>query len=354
MNVPDIDDMTSIFVIGDPHFRAKNFQEGEELIEKCIKTASELTPTAIVILGDILDTHEVVRNTPWKQACKFIEDLSDIAHTYVLMGNHDYINQSQFLTDNHFFNPLKKWNNVTIVDYPILQKIGNGRPCKIVLCPYTPPGRFVEALDHVNKWKTAQCIFAHQEFEGVFYGGKESSKGDSWNEEYPPVISGHIHTPCQIGTNIFYPGSSIQVASDEQPDKRVWNITFDSEEEGVDALQIDKIDLGLKGKKEVEMNYSDIKTFDFGLLSKYYIKIKLRGTSEQFKMFRKSPLHAKMAKTGIKFSFDPIPDERALDIKLNNVDDLSFENILKLLVDKKSEAIQSAYEELHQVEIVYE
>lgn len=368
--IPDIDDMTTIFVIGDPHFRTKCFQEGEELIEKCVEVIKSLSPTIVVLLGDVLDTHEVVRNTPWKQACRFIEEISLIAPIYVLMGNHDLINQSQFLTDNHFFNPLKKWPNVTIVDKPIMVKVGYGRPVNVVMCPYTPPGRFIEALDTLIDdlsetsipipvgWQTADCIFAHQEFKGVVYGGRESEKGDFWDENFPPVISGHIHTSCQIGKNVFYPGSSIQVASDENPDKHVWNVTFDSEEEGVEALQIDKIDLGLKGKKEVEIDYSEISKFDFSMLERYYIKIKLRGTPEQFKIFRKSQLHARLIREHVKIGFDPIPDERALKFMPSEngskVEDFSFDNILRLLVEEKSENTQNVYASIYcRCEIVY-
>ena len=354
-------DLISIFVIGDPHFRAKNFQEGEELIEKCVDMVENLTPSIIVLLGDVLDTHEVARNTPWNQACDFIEKLSAVAPTYVLMGNHDLINQNQFLSNKHFFNPLKKWENVYIVDEPIIVEVGLFR---VAMCPYTPPGRFVEALDTLGsagesddglaEWQRGvSCIFGHQEFAGVNYGGKESEKGDVWGSSNPPVISGHIHTPCQIGTNVFYPGSSIQVASDEAPDKRVWNITFDSDEEigSVEALQIDKIDLGLKFKKEIEMAYENIGEFDFDLAEKYYVKIKLRGTPEQFKLFRKSKMYTKMNAANIKICFDPISDDAALRLDLGETggtkEDLSFENILRLLVKEKPDVVKRAYEELY-------
>ena len=34
----------------------------------------------------------------------------------LLVGNHDYINNQQFLTNNHWMNAMKDWNNVTIID----------------------------------------------------------------------------------------------------------------------------------------------------------------------------------------------------------------------------------------------
>lgn len=350
----DFEDLISILVFGDTHFKPRDFEAGEELIAKAHEVAEQMAPTAIILLGDTMDTHETAKNAPWKQACRFIEGLSEISPVYVLIGNHDLINQSQFLTDNHFFNPLKKWNNVTIVDTPLKVEIGG---YNIVLCPYVPPGRFEEALnsmadlggcDEDFDWRVdAFCIFGHQEIEGVEYNGIISTKGDRWAEEYPPLICGHIHTPFQIGENVFYPGSSRQVDSNENPDKHIWNISFD--EEG--QLEIDKIDLGLKGRKEIEMTCDNISEFDFDLANKYYIKIKLQGTPEQFKIFRKSFLHAKMMQHNIKFGFSPIKDDSALTLagydRNLTTEDLSFPVILRKLVKSKNQTVIDAYEELY-------
>jgi len=322
------------------------------LIAKCVEIATEIQPTKIVLLGDILDTHEVAKNSPWKQACRFIDELSQISEVYVIMGNHDLINQKQFLTDNHFFNPLKKWPNVFIVDTPICVGVGN---YKIVLCPYVFPGRFEEALDMMTElggteedfdWRTeANCILAHQEILGVTYGGKASVKGDRWDVNYPPLICGHIHNPCEIGNNVFYPGSSRQVDANESPDKKIWNITFDCD----DNLEIDKLDLGLKGIKEVEMEYEDVDDFDFNLTKKYHIKLKLKGYPEQFKIFRKSKLHAKIIKYNVKISFSPKRGENG-NADFRTIEDIKalpvFTTIFADLASNKSKNIQEAYNEL--------
>lgn len=358
LDLSELEDLVSILVIGDTHFKPKNYEEGEELIERCVEVAANLKPSKIVLLGDILDTHEIAKNGPWKQACRFIDELSQITEVYVIMGNHDLINQKQFLTDNHFFNPLKKWPNVFIVDTPISVDIGNQR--SIVLCPYVFPGRFEEALDCMINlggcdedydWRTdAICVFCHQEIEGVEYGGKISTKGDRWSEEYPPLICGHIHTPYQIGENVFYPGSSRQVDSNENPDKKIWNITFDDE----NKIEIDKIDLGLKGIKEILLEYENLEDFDFGLAKKYHIKLKLRGLPEQFKIFRKSKIHAKMMLYGIKISFDPIRDDNESYGCQTAKEVPVFSNIFAEIVSQKSENVQDAYNELFGIETVIE
>jgi hypothetical protein len=176
---------------------------------------------------------------------------------------------------------------------------------------------------------------------------KESTKGDAYDENYPPVFSGHIHAPCVIQPNITYIGSARQIASDESPDKRVCLMTFDE-----DGPQLDSIDLGLKGRKEIEMEYADVKNFDFAMLETYYIKLHVRGTAEQFKLFRKSELHAKLVREGVKIGFVFVTDERAINIDLSVLaDDASFEKIFLELVKTKPELIQDAYGEVFGVSI---
>ena len=80
---------------------------------------------------------------------------------------------------------------------------------KLVFLPFIPTGRFVEALDSDDEpWKDADMVFAHQEFRGAKMGAKISEEGDEWKEDWPSVISGHIHDR-QILRNIYYTGSCL-------------------------------------------------------------------------------------------------------------------------------------------------
>lgn len=344
--IPDIDDLFSIFVIGDTHFRDKHMLEGEELVQRCVSAVSNAQPSMIILLGDVLDTHEVARSAPYKLAYRFIEELSNIAPTYVLIGNHDFINNSQFLTDNHFFNPLKRYPNVKVVDRPTVVEHGE---YMFVMCPYVPTGRFIEALntllhEGVN-WELATCIFAHQELRGVaLKPGEISENGDLWDENYPPIISGHIHQAQTINENIYYTGSAQQISFDEDPDKRVWHISFSDD----GTLNIDKIDLELKNKKEVTLTIDEIKTFDRSLADKYYVKIKLKGTSEQLKLFRKSPQYAKLVKLGVKIDPITIREEDPLYTELKSLGRgfTSFQSVLKEVVKRKSNNIRNVYTEI--------
>lgn len=331
-------------VIGDPHFKANNLKEGKIYLEKCLIKAKSKQPDFIVCLGDILDTHEIGRSQPYNLALEFIEKLSNVAPFYLIIGNHDLINNQQFLTDAHFFNALKGKENITIVDRPIEREC---RGNTFVFVPYVPKGRFVEALNHLLKdgesWELADCIFAHQEFKGCKMGAIESSDGDEWDENYPPVVSGHIHDSQIISPNIYYPGSSIQHAYGESPDKRIWYLTFN--EEFDDYFKIEKIDLEMKGKKMVYMDLGDVEDFPFSECDKYNIKLSLKGKSEDFKIFRKSSTFQKLKKYGVKISYSPILDSRE-DLQKRTREEVSYRGMLKTLVLKEDSHVLQAYEEV--------
>ena len=335
---------TTAFIIGDPHFKAKNLYEVHDFIERTLEIAAQKKPTFIVILGDTLDTHEVVRVQPHNLACEFIDGLSEIAPVYLIIGNHDLINQCQFLTDNHIFNPLKKWPGVTVVDKPIYATYND---FSFVFCPYVEPGKFVTALNTViedgETWELVDCIFAHQEFKGCKMGAIVSEIGDKWNEDYPPVISGHIHDSQTIGENIFYPGSPIQHGFGELSNKRIWNVTFG--EETPPYFSIEKINLGLKGKKILYLDVDNIDKFDKKLLNKYNIKISLSGTSEQFKLFRQSKIRTELIREGVTIVYAPVNDIVTSGVKRTRKQ-VSFLEVLKEIVKKKTPPVQEVYKEL--------
>jgi DNA repair exonuclease SbcCD nuclease subunit len=353
--IPDIGDadIVSVFVIGDPHFKFNTpVTFSMEVIEKCVNAAREADPTFIVILGDTLHTNEVVKVPTHKLACLFVEQLSEIAHTYMLIGNHDLTGPTQFCTDNHIFNPLKKWNNVTIVDYPTKAEYGD---FTFGFCPYTPKGRFIEALHLLDNWENCRCIFGHQGIEGwtdeshPAKDGKGES-GDVWNENYPVLISGHIHKPQKIGKNVYYPGSLIQVDDNEEPDKRVWKVTFDPNQE---EPEITEIDLGIKCKKVVRAPLATVLSSyqDYiDAMENYYVILKVECTIEEYhKIFRKNNIYKKLIKAGVKVVSDPIQDqilshysEEVMNVATS--DKSSFESVLDVIVQTKSDAVKRAYQ----------
>lgn len=79
----------NVLAIGDVHFKISNIQEVELFIEKIETLAKNKKPDLIVILGDVLDTHEKLHTVPLNKATEFFEKMRKIANTHILVGNHD-------------------------------------------------------------------------------------------------------------------------------------------------------------------------------------------------------------------------------------------------------------------------
>lgn len=326
-------------VIGDPHFQISNISEAEEFIRKTLIIVQNSSLDFIVVLGDILHTHEKVHVIPFKLACRFMKLLSKHAHTFLIIGNHDYINNQQFLTDNHAFNSLKQWNNITIVDR-VRIKYFKGH--KFLFCPYVPNNRFEEALNTVLKkekrWDDATCIFAHQEFYGCQLNPISVSQyGDVWPEEYPLVISGHIHKEQRLQHNIYYPGSCMQHSFADSELKTIAYISFTDKKQ----FNIQRIDMELPRKRIL---YIDIdKADNFEPIKNENIKLVLRGTSEQFKVFRRCDKYKYLINNGVKIVFVPVKilqDDFTKPQKQNVLD------ILQEMVRDENNYVNSAFQQL--------
>ena len=89
----------TVLTIGDPHFKVGNVPESKEMTKKLISLAKNIKPTFIVCLGDILHRHETIHVSPLMRAEEMVRLLSEIAPIFVVIGNHDRPNNSNFLTD---------------------------------------------------------------------------------------------------------------------------------------------------------------------------------------------------------------------------------------------------------------
>ena len=202
----------TVLVIGDPHFKVCNIPESDQMTINLVKLAKEKQPTLIVCLGDILHRHETIHVSPLMRAETMIKQLSEIAPTFLLIGNHDRPNNSNYLTDEHPFNALKDWDNTYIADKVIDVTIQHQR---FIMVPYVPPGRFMDALNTIKDPLGLESghkpvIFCHQEFYGAKMGAICSQAGDKWLLEYPFVISGHVHDYDRLQKNLIYVGTPMQ------------------------------------------------------------------------------------------------------------------------------------------------
>ena len=162
-----------ILVLGDPHFKEENLWWLQFTCEEIIEKIKEEKPDLCVCLGDTLDKHKNILMQPQHLAVDFFFKISQLCHLVILIGNHDRINKYDFLTDVHPFYALTKTPNITVAGQTIFDKERN-----LVYVPYVHPGRFLEALAtviNIDEIKP-KFIFAHQEFWGSNYNGKEFSK----------------------------------------------------------------------------------------------------------------------------------------------------------------------------------
>jgi DNA repair exonuclease SbcCD nuclease subunit len=343
----------NILCIGDIHIQTNNTIDIKIFTEKLyeyIKDNNELIDI-VVLMGDILHTHERLHTIPFNIANNMIEQLSIMKPLYILVGNHDYINNSQFLTDNHWMNCFKNKHNIHIVDKAIICKLNNKT---VIMCPYVPDGTFIEALNTLQTetfdWKKSDCILGHQLLDGAKMGAIVAENIEKWDDTFPYLISGHIHDKQKVQNNLYYTGSSIQHAFGESSDKTICLVKIKN------SLEIQEIDLKLPKK---QILYYDIENIDPSInkdgtttqenelmvqkilnildTPDIHYKITLTGNFEQFKVFKKNPLYLKLQKNNTKIVFknklsDILNKKHLINTTLNNLNKLSFQDILLELV----------------------
>jgi DNA repair exonuclease SbcCD nuclease subunit len=337
----------NVLFIGDPHFQVSNIQEVNMFLERIIKLATEKQPDIIIIAGDLLHTHERLHTDALNKAYELVDSMRKISKTYVLVGNHDYCNNQAFLTQNHWMNGMKEWDNTTIVDVVVSETIKNE---KFIFVPYVPPGRFEEALNtYKEQWRDASCIFAHQEFAGCKMGAIISVEGDKWPLNNPMVISGHIHSRQQPQKNIYYSGSALQHAFGESEKNIIAFLRFENKE-----YTNEEIDLELPRKKIVYMDVEDIDNYKIPD-TEDQIKVTLKGDYNQFKALKKTKKYQSMIDKGLKVIFKPKKIEQSKKIVENGnekyvIDEVKssgtdFNTILSsIIVDLKNPYLMQSYE----------
>lgn len=331
--------MTRYLFIGDLHVKTDNREQIDLLLTEVFGLLTEHTYDAIVLGGDILHYHERLFTQPLNQALHFIQSLSTIAKVYVLVGNHDYINNSQFLTRNHWLNALKTWNNVVIVDRALEEE-------HVLFLPYVPPGRLVEAMETVTKrWNYKEVIFCHQEFRGCKMGAITSVEGDEWDDEYPLVISGHIHDHQLVGKKVVYPGTPLQHGFGDSTIRRLCDITVK-----VNSTSYDWIDLNMPRKHIIHCDINSIhdvldQKIDH-VSERDKIKVKLESTPEQFAMFKQTSQYKQLLERGVRFQIKAPSSSSSDDAPSPTTEEVHFMKILEKLSKSDEPIVYQLFQEV--------
>lgn len=341
----------SILFIGDPHFRVDNMVESQKFVqetERILQSRDDID--VIIVLGDVLHTHEKLHTFALNNAVQFFKMLTQYHPTYCLVGNHDATSNTIFLTDNHWLNILKGWNNLTVVDIPMILRL---KECHtVVMCPYVPDGRFKEALQQTIEryqvdWKTSDLIVGHQLLDGAKMGPIVASGVEEWREEWPLLISGHIHDKQRPQPNLFYTGSSMQHAFGESTDKTLYlySLSAKTGEEiklmipRKEILYVDIKDLDGVGEKVAKLAEDDIS-----------VKIVVRGNMSEVKAAKDTDVVKQLEQTtGVKSvvfkqqsanqqsSTSAVSSSSEITGESSSSKEESFELVLKHLVQQKED-----------------
>ena len=344
-----------VLVIGDPHVKASNLPDIDLFMERL--TSEVLLQEGfdgIVVLGDCLHDHERVHTTPMNRAIQMFCELAKHAPVWVLVGNHDLVNNQQFLTENHWMAGLKHLPGVVIVDTVIHVPELNA-----VMTPYVPNGRMEEALDTLDGPDDHSVLFAHQEFLGCKMGAFESETGDEYPPGAVPVISGHIHSNQQPHPNVYYPGSMLQHAYGESTRNIVAIATIpDSLEDSSimigdtivpTTVHVREVDLRLPRKLTI---YTDIDELQ-GCVHRVpedgsHTRLVVEGTADDFKVLRRGKLYKELRKRGVKI----VLKSRVLNTPQTHASADDFVTILEGLCTTTgtSELLQSVLRETMQLQ----
>jgi len=211
-------------IVGDPHAKIKNLPEMENLAQFIVSQVKENKVDRIVLLGDLLNDHGVIRVEIQNFWLRWLKKFADTVPTIVIRGNHDQnshqINaQSSLLVYGALSPNLSIVEGVSVID-------GEGFVAYV-----HSEEQFKEGLSKIpNAVKT---LWIHQTVDGSKYeGGFYAPDGFSLDplKRFDSVISGHIHTHQDIA-NVWYPGTpKWDSKSDANEEKGLWILDSVSKE----------------------------------------------------------------------------------------------------------------------------
>lgn len=288
-------------VFTDIHIKPDNLSQIDLLVLKLRKLIKQHHIDTIIILGDILHTHERVHTQCMLKACEMILVLnrSIEGNIYIVVGNHDMIDSMQYLSDHHWLVPLKYWEGVVVCDTVISED-------DVVFCPYVAKGRFVEALNTCPTWKDAKLIFAHQEIRGCVYNNKTSTSSDVWLEEYPQLISGHIHKHQQF-KNVLYVGAVQQTQFGElESGEENYVLVVDTtpSSSNTQKFSIEKLPIDMPKKATITLDLANASESESNQMVTCGTRLVVEADSiEECKGFKKSTKYKELLQKGVHVVF---------------------------------------------------
>jgi DNA repair exonuclease SbcCD nuclease subunit len=224
--------------LGDPHITVSNLEESDRLMAFVCKTAFEKKVDRVEILGDLFDTHAVIRAEVMAFWVKWFGILcglkgDDYVQTVVLVGNHDQKGNKESEGEIHALVPFRNFHeHLKIVENPSLIPNRDGRGYIAYIPHISGAENFLQAARNLKECDVsneATHVVCHQTFLGATYeNGIFAEDGIDINQvPFDNVISGHIHKSQTIG-KCFYPGTARYLKSTDANQKKGFYI-FENE-----------------------------------------------------------------------------------------------------------------------------
>jgi predicted phosphodiesterase len=214
--------MKKVLYVGDPHAKPDVLDEMSALVGLICTTARQQQVDYICLLGDLFHTHSVIHSPVMAFWHRAFSEMTKIAPTYVIVGNHD-MSMSGKKDDGVHALMLYRMDGLHVVSSPQLL------PWGAVGIPYLVDRDAMPAYAYY--YKGTRTLVCHQTFTGSTYeNGFYAHDGvdpDLLPQEY--IISGHIHTPQRVG-KVWYPGSPRwQIVTDANTERAIWVVEHDDE-----------------------------------------------------------------------------------------------------------------------------
>lgn len=206
------------------------------------KLVEDLQPDLIINCGDTFDQHTVT-SYDIDVASQFFKQFPENIKHYVLVGNHEMVNQN--------FNAIALLNNI-----PNIEVIDEA--CTVEDLAFLPYCNYNDILE----FPEGKYLFAHQDIQGSLIRGEfalpEGISTDILREKYKLVFNGHIHK-SSINQNVINVGSISTHSFSDDNDNIPQCYLFDTE---TLDLQVFKPNIcPLFRKYEMKDSMSDLYTY---------------------------------------------------------------------------------------------
>lgn len=223
-----------ILRIGDMHVKPSNLKESEALMSFILSTAKERDVDRVEFLGDMSDTHGMIRlevQQFWQKWFELFEQEYNFS-TVVLVGNHDLTGSyGSAYSSLHVFKHMfyghsheGRSKGLKIVDEPFIEG-------KYGYLPYIHENaKFVEEANKLAELG-ATVLISHPNYEGAVYDNgspiHNPVRVDSLDGRLLHLIGGHIHTELELG-RVWYTGTPRWLTkSCSNKRKGIWLCTHD-------------------------------------------------------------------------------------------------------------------------------